>query len=77
MAKNHYLPFDGLRGIPLNEREITVLRLYSREATVAQIAAKIFKSESTVRSDMRKIICKLGAANMTSALVKAQKLHLL
>lgn len=77
MARHHYDPFDGLRGKPLTEREITVLRLYSRGLTVAQIAAKIFKSDSTVRKDLRKVICKLGAPTITCALVKTEKLGLL
>ncbi len=77
MAKNSYLPFNGLRGKPLTVREITVLRLYSHETSVAEIAERLFLSEAAVRKDIQTIIYKLGTCNVTCALEKAHKLHLL
>ena len=77
MAKNSHLPFNGLRGKPVTQREIAVLRLYSHETTIPEIAKRMFQSEATVRKDMQTLIYKLGTCNITCALEKAHKLHLL
>ena len=69
--KNSYLPYNGLRGQPLSLRELKAAFLYLRGASITQIAEKLFISMSTARSDLQKVIYKMGAPNITTACYKA------
>jgi DNA-binding CsgD family transcriptional regulator len=54
----------------LTSRERDVLSLMSSGATNAQIADQLTVSESTVKSHVKHILRKLGAANRTEAIVR-------
>ncbi|MCX2932370.1 LuxR C-terminal-related transcriptional regulator [Mycobacterium sp. CVI_P3] len=51
----------------LTRREVQVLNLLAAGKTNAEIGARLFISEGTVKSHMRHIMEKLGAANRTEA----------
>lgn len=51
----------------LTEREGDVLRLVARGLTNAQIAERLFISEETTKTHVRKLLRKLGAANRSEA----------
>ena len=52
---------------PLTDRERQVLRLAGEGLTGADIAAKLFLSEGTVRNYLSAAIAKLGARNRVEA----------
>lgn len=52
---------------PLSDRERQVLKLAAEGLTTAAIAAKIFRSEGTVRNYLSEAISKLGARNRVDA----------
>jgi DNA-binding CsgD family transcriptional regulator/GAF domain-containing protein len=58
----------------LTAREIDVLRGMSAGQTNAQVALSLFVAEGTVKSHVKHILRKLGAANRTDAVVKYQQL---
>jgi two-component system, NarL family, response regulator LiaR len=55
----------------LSERELEVLRLVAHGLNNAEIAAKLFLSEGTVRNYVSAILAKLGAADRTQAAILA------
>jgi DNA-binding NarL/FixJ family response regulator len=61
----------------LSDRERQVLELLAEGLGVTAIAAKLFLSESTAKSDIGRIYEKLGAANRAQALVAAMRLGLI
>lgn len=61
----------------LGDRERQVLELLAEGLGVTAIAAKLFLSESTAKSDIGRIYEKLGAANRAQALVAAMRLGLI
>jgi DNA-binding NarL/FixJ family response regulator len=61
----------------LADRERQVLELLAEGLGVTAIAAKLFLSESTAKSDIGRIYEKLGAANRAQALVAAMRLGLI
>lgn len=54
----------------LTRREVHVLNLLAAGKTNAQIGARLFISEGTVKSHLRHIMDKLGAANRTEAVAR-------
>ncbi len=54
----------------LTRREVQVLNLLAAGKTNAQIGARLFISEGTVKSHLRHIMEKLGAANRTEAVAR-------
>jgi DNA-binding NarL/FixJ family response regulator len=61
----------------LADRERQVLELLAEGLGVTAIAAKLFLSESTAKSDIGRIYEKMGAANRAQALVAAMRLGLI
>lgn len=58
---------------PLTEREREVLIVSAEEATVADIARRLFLSEGTIRNHLSAAIQKLGAHNRAEAVRIAQE----
>lgn len=68
--------------LPVNDRlvsrrEIEVLECLSQGLTTHQIAERLFVSENTVKTHIRHILEKLGAANRAEAVSKASQMGLL
>jgi DNA-binding NarL/FixJ family response regulator len=63
--------------IGLTPRETDVLRLLTTSATYQEIGDKLFISEETVRSHVKRILSKLDQPNRTTAVVAALKLGLI
>ncbi len=61
----------------LSPRELQVLAELAQGATTADIAATLIISESTVKTHIRHILEKLGAANRTEAVARATAMGLL
>jgi len=61
----------------LSDRELEVLRHLADGSSTADIAARLYLSESTVKSHVQKVYQKLGAANRAQALVTAMRIGLL
>jgi predicted ATPase/DNA-binding CsgD family transcriptional regulator len=61
---------------PLSPRELEVLRLLARGLSNPQIAEALIVSVGTVKTHTHNIFGKLGAANRTQAVQRAQALHL-
>ncbi|MFC0540597.1 response regulator transcription factor [Kutzneria chonburiensis] len=53
---------------PLTPREIEILRLAARGATVADIAAELFLSQGTVRNYLGTVVTKVNARNRVDAI---------
>jgi DNA-binding NarL/FixJ family response regulator len=64
-------------GPRLSGRENELLQLLSEGLSVAQVAKRMFISESTVKTHMSKLYEKLGATNRTQALMTAVRLGVL
>ncbi len=62
---------------PLTAKELRVLKLVAEGYSNGAIAEKLFVTDSTVRSHLRKIHMKLGAQNRTQAAAIARRLGLL
>jgi LuxR family maltose regulon positive regulatory protein len=62
---------------PLSDRELEVLRLVAAGLRAAEIAAKLFLSEGTVRRHLHNLYGKLGVTSGTSAVAKGRALGLL
>jgi len=61
----------------LTPREMAVLRVLARTASVSDIATELFVSTNTVKSQLRSVYRKLGARNRDEALAAAIHLQLL
>jgi len=70
VSQNAPLPSTGLVE-ELSDRELEVLRLLAHGMTNADIAAKLFLSEGTVRNYVSSILSKLGVEDRTQAAVFA------
>lgn len=62
---------------PLSERELQVLRLLTGGMSVAEIAAKLFVSVSTVRTHVKNVYAKLDVHSRYEAVARARDLDLL
>jgi DNA-binding CsgD family transcriptional regulator len=56
---------------PLSRREVEVLELVSRALSNAQIGARMWITEGTVKRHLRSIFTKLGAVSRADAVRKA------
>lgn len=65
----------GEKGI--SRRELEVLECLAQGLTTAQISARLFVSENTVKTHIRHILEKLEASNRTEAVSKATQIGLL
>lgn len=64
------------QAIALTEREIVVLRSLAATASTAEIAAELFVSVNTVKSQLRSIYRKLGVGSRDEAIQAASRLGL-
>ncbi len=62
---------------PLSKRETEVLQLIAQGATNAEIAQRLTISEATVKTHVRNILEKMGAANRTDAVRRALALGII
>ena len=61
----------------LSEREMEILDMLALGQTTQQIANGLFLSENTIKTHVRHILEKLGAANRTEAVSKAMQMGIL
>jgi len=71
----HYTRLHGIT--PLTPRELEVLALVAKRLSLAEIAATLVISISTVKNHTHQIYTKLGVRNGRQAVAKAQELDLL
>lgn len=62
---------------PLSPREMEVLQLMATPATYREIGERLFVSEETVRTHVKRIFTKLGQPNRTQAVIAALKFDLI
>jgi len=62
---------DGLAGAELSGREVEVLTLMARGLANGEIARELWIALATVKTHVRRILAKLGAADRTRAVVEA------
>lgn len=58
----------------LTSREVEVLRLIAAGATNADIAARLFISDNTVKTHVRRVLAKVGADTRAQAVIEARRL---
>lgn len=63
--------------VQLTKREDEILQLLGEGLSVAEVAARLFISQSTAKTHMSKLYDKLGASNRTQAVMAAVRLGLL
>ena len=63
--------------VQLTPREDQILHLLGSGASIADVAASLFISQSTAKTHMAKLYDKLGAGNRTQAVMNAVRLGLL
>jgi LuxR family maltose regulon positive regulatory protein len=61
----------------LSEREIAILRLLPRGASVRELAATLYLSPNTVKTHLRTICRKLGAETRSEAVLRGREAGLL
>ncbi len=66
-----------VESVTLTERELAVLRHVAQGASRREVAAALFVSENTVKTQLSSIYRKLGAAGRDEAVAEAQRLSLL
>ncbi|GAB3153729.1 response regulator transcription factor [Micromonospora sonneratiae] len=65
------LPTPDKSSAPLTEREREVLRLITRGLTNAEIAARLYLSEGTIKTHVGRILTKLGLRDRVQAVIWA------
>ena len=68
---------DKIKELGISKREYEVLELIAKGMSNAEIASKLFVSESTVKTHVSNILMKLGVNRRTQAIQKAKKLHII
>lgn len=68
---------DTVAGAPLSPRELETLRLIAEGDLMREIAAKLYVSESTVKSWLRSINLKLSTRGQAHAVDTAWRLGIL
>lgn len=68
---------DAVAMVNLSDRELIVLRALAAGESLAAIAASLFVSKNTVKSQVQSIYRKLGVGTRDEALLTAAELHLL
>ncbi len=61
---------------PLSPRERLILRSLDENRTLAQIAAELFVSRNTVKTQVQSVYRKLGVTRRADAVAVARTLHL-
>ncbi len=59
--------------VVLSRRELVVLANLSEDATLEQVAARLFVTRNTVKSQLRSIYRKLGVSTRSEAVAWARK----
>ena len=62
----------GLTGAPLTERERVVLACLRDDRTLRQIAAELYVTRNTVKSQVRSVYRKLGVRSRAEAVERAR-----
>ena len=62
----------GQAAVPLTRRERVVLSNLSEEVTLEQIAAKLFVTRNTVKSQVRSLYRKIGVSTRAEAVAWAE-----
>lgn len=68
---------DTVAEVALSPRELTVLRRLAAGGSTKSIAAELFVSPNTVKTQLRSVYRKLGVHTHTDAVTRARELHLL
>ena len=66
----------GSGGVPLAGREPKILELLARGMTTGEIAAALYVSEGTIRTDVRLLLQKFGVGSRAQLLTEALRLGL-
>jgi DNA-binding NarL/FixJ family response regulator len=64
-------PLPGPREVPLNERQLEILRLMSQGLSNREIAERTYLSENTIKSHVQEIFKKLEVRNRVEAAMRA------
>lgn len=67
---------SGGSGVPLAGREPRILELLARGMTTSEIAAALYVSEGTIRTDIRLLLQKFGVTSRAQLLTEALRLGL-
>ena len=66
-----------MRGAPLTDRELLVLRYLTSTLSNAEIASELYLSVNTIKTHQRMIYRKLGADGRRDAVRRARELRVL
>ena len=69
-------PAQRRRSLPLSPREQLILRSLDENLTLAQIAAELYVSRNTVKTQVQSVYRKLGVSRRADAVAVARDLQL-